>query len=115
MMGPLKAAAGIFHDCPFQLIHTSGFYDRGVYKRQGTTITWHKGDFQPAGERDIQRLPEGSRADGAMVLFTCLELQTAESPNAVADRVVYKGALYEVSGLNDWQSHNRYTLTKVGQ
>ena len=115
MMGPLKAAAGVFHNAPFQLIRTTGFYDRGVYKRQEPTITWHTGDFQPAGERDIQRLPEGTRADGALVLFSCLELRTSESPNALADRVAYRGTMYEVSGVNDWQSHTRYTLTKVGQ
>ena len=115
MTDSLAEAASVFRDGCFQLIRTTGFYERGVYKRLDPVISWHKGDFQPASQADVERLPEGSRSNGAIVLFTDLELRPAEAPNAVADRIAYKGVQYEVSGAENWRSHNRYTLTKVGQ
>lgn len=115
MNGPLKGAAAVWYDQCFQLLRTTGWYDRGVYKRGTPTITMHMGRFQPASQRDIQRLPEGSRADGAVVLFTDCELRTTEADNQVADRIMYRSTEYEVSGVEEWESHGRYTLTKVGQ
>ncbi len=113
-LSPTQAAA-FWYRHPFQLLRRAGYYDRGVYQTRACAPTWHKGNFQPAGQRDVDRLPEGSRTDGAVVLFTDVELRTTDAPNAVADRVAYQGVTYEVSGLERWPSHKRYTLTKVGQ
>lgn len=114
MITPKQAAAIWYVHC-FQLIRTEGFYDRGVYQRINTEVSSHKGNVQPAQQADIDRLPEGSRTDGAVTLFTDLALRTSESPNAIADRIMYQGVEYEVSGVERWPSHSRYTLTKVGQ
>ena len=114
ILSPTQAAK-VWYNKAFQLKRTSGFYDRGVYQRRGTELSWHKGNFQPSGQRDIERLPEGSRADGSVVLFTCVSMRTAEAGQGVADRVLFKGTEYEVSTVEAWPSHYRYVLTKVGQ
>lgn len=114
-MSQLAGAARTWYRHCYQAKRTAGFYDKGVYVRLTPDLTCHRGNFQPAGQKDIQRLPEGSRADGAQTLYTDVEHQTAEAPNQVADRIIYNGTEYEVSTADYWSSHNRYVLTKVGQ
>lgn len=114
-MSQLRSAAGRWYKHCYQAVRPGGHYDRGVYLRIDDDTTCHRGNFQPAAQKDIQRLPEGSRADGAVTLYTHTTHQTTESPNQVADRITYNGIEYEVSTGEQWQSHNRYVLTKVGQ
>lgn len=114
-MTALSQAAARRYKHSFQLVRAEGFYDRGVYKRTGTTITPQFGNFQPASQSDIERLPEGARTDGALVLFTAAFMRAAAAPNQVADRIMYDSVEYEVGSTFYWSSHNRYTLTKVGQ
>lgn len=114
-MSQLAAAARTHYRHCYQCKRAQGFYDRGVYVRLTPDLTCHRGNFQPAAQKDIQRLPEGSRADGAVTLYSDVEHKTAEAPNQVADRILYNGTEYEVSTAEYWSSHNRYILTKVGQ
>ena len=111
----LRQANQTWHQTSFQLIRANGFFERGVYRRIDSQITWHKGNIQPASQRAIERLPEGTRSDGAIVLFTDVALRTAESSDYPADRIVCLGTEYEVSQSDGWSSHRRYTCTKVGQ
>jgi len=115
MSDALREAAGQWHNQCYQLKRTTGFYERGVYIRAETDLTWQSGNVQPASQAAIERLPEGSRKDGAITIFTHADLRTAASPNDVADRIVYQGVEYEVGGEEKWPSHSRYTCTKVGQ
>jgi len=115
MNDALKEAAGFWYTQCFQIKRIAGFYDRGEYVRLQPSLSWAQGNIQPAGKLDIERLPEGARADGALTVFTDACLQTAEAPNQVADRVLYKGVEYEVSGVERWPTYNRYVWTKVGQ
>ena len=114
-MSALSQAVGIWHHHCFQLVRSEGFYERGVYRKTGTKITWQKGNVQPSAKADIDRLPEGSRADGAVTVFTHAFMHTANAPNQVADRIMYQGIVYEVSAVEYWPGHNRYVCTKVGQ
>jgi hypothetical protein len=93
----------------------TGFYSRGHYIKGEPAYSWHRGNFMAPEQWQIQRLPEGSRIDGAVTLYTAAELVTAGSPNQTADRILFKGTEYEVSAGERWTSHNWYILTKAGQ
>lgn len=109
-----NAAAGWYRHC-FQLVRAEGFYQRGVYKRLAPRLSWQRGNIQPASQRDIERLPEGTRADGAIKVFSGVFMRTAEAPNQLADRIMYKGTEYEIGSASYWESHNVYVCAKVGQ
>ena len=115
MTDALAVAAATWYTQCFQIKRTNGFYERGIYRRVNSELTWAKGNIQPASKLDVERLPEGSRADGALTAFADVTLRTTEAPNEVADRVLYQGVEYEVSGVERWPSYNRYVWTKVGQ
>ena len=115
MTDALREALSQRHTKCFQLKRTNGFYERGIYRRIDSETTWESGDVQPASQAAIERLPEGSRTDGAITVFTHARMRTAASPNDVADRILYQGVEYEVSGEQIWPSDNVYTCTKVGQ
>lgn len=115
-MNALQHAAASWYRHCFQLVRSHGFYDRGVYRKASTPdISWQRGNIQPASQGDIERLPEGTRSDGAVTVFTGAFMRTAAAPNQVADRIMFKGVEYEVSQVEYWASHNRYVCTKVGQ
>jgi hypothetical protein len=115
-MSQLRDALTTRHVHCFQVKRAKGFYDKGVYRRLGEPeLIWARGDIQPASQEQVERLPEGARADGAITIFTLTHLRTSESPNSVADKVLYQGVEYEVSQAERWPSHHAYTCTKVGQ
>lgn len=79
-----------------------------------------EGSFQPITGQDLQRLPEGQRADATIALFTDSELLTGKVPGTRPDHViprgkVYEGVLFEVQSWQPWPNHHRYLLIKVGQ
>lgn len=115
MMSVLGGAARMFYRHSFQVKRTAGFYDKGHYVKLDPAFFWAKGNFMAPSQKQIQRLPEGSRADGSQALYTAAELITAESPNQPADRVLFNGIEYEVTSGERWASHNWYIVTKVGQ
>lgn len=115
MTDALQAAASSWYTQCFQVKRVDGFYDQGVYQRLTPQLSWAKGNIQPASQLDVERLPEGARADGALTVFTDADLRTTEAPNQVADRVFVQGVEYEISTVERWPAYNRYTLTKVGQ
>jgi hypothetical protein len=107
----------MFYRHSYQRLRAEGYYDQdtGHYVRLTPETSWHRGNFMPAGQKQIERLPEGTRADGAQTLYTDADLRTGEAPNQVADRVMYNGTEYAVSATSGWASHNWYVMTKVGQ
>lgn len=67
-----------------------------------STITI-RASVQPASGRDLKRLPEGSRVEDVLCLFTTTELLTqgvGQSP----DLVTVQGADYEVQNVEVWAS-----------
>jgi hypothetical protein len=108
------AASTWYRDC-FQLKRSNGFYEKGVYRRINSELSNHRGNIQPASKAQVERLPEGMRADGAISIFTDLVMRTADPPNQVADRVMVKGIEYEVGDVERWASYNEYVCAKVGQ
>jgi hypothetical protein len=79
------------------------------------------GGIQPAGPKDLQRLPEGQRTDAAIVIFTDLDLLTGDAPDTQADHViprapgVYCGVEFEIQSVEPWPRHRKYLAVKVGQ
>lgn len=114
-MSQLQAVTEIWYRDCFQIIRTEGYYDRGVYKKTGSKPMPGRGNIQPASQKDTERLAEGSRTDGAVSLFTSLVLRPVDSPNTVADRIMFKGIEYEVSTAEYWPAFNKYVCTKVAQ
>ena len=61
-----------------------------------------KGSFQPAKGKDLQRLPEGRILSEIFALWTLTELRAGTPAGALADRVNYRGKLYEVEHVEPW-------------
>lgn len=59
------------------------------------------GVAMPASGEMLKRLPEASRAEGAIVVYTRTRL-SAQGARTEADQVEYLGALYTVSVLMDF-------------
>ena len=114
-MSALRNAARRWYVHKFQVKRTEGFYVRGVYQKVRSELIWGCGNFQPASKKETERLPEGARVDGALTLYTDAQLRSVDSPNTVADRVLYNGIEYEVSTGEYWPSHNLFVVTKVAQ
>ena len=52
---------------------------------------------QPAGDRDLLRLPEGLRTRKAVMVYTDGDIRTAnETAKVMADRIVYQGEEWEI-------------------
>lgn len=76
--------------------------------------------IQPAGPKDLERLPEGQRTNAAIVLWTAATLSTGDVPGTRPDRVVpcgsiFPGVTFEIQSVEVWPRHNRYLAIKVGQ
>ena len=115
MSDQLAGAAQIWYVHCYQAKRTEGFYERGIYQRNSSALSWHQGNIQPASKAQIERLPEGGRADGAITIYTQSTHRTAAAPNDLADRVLYQGVEYEISAVEHWPAYNEYLCTKVGQ
>jgi len=79
-----------------------------------------RGSIQPATPKDLQRLPEGQRTDGSIVIYTDCELLTGDAPGTRADHVIpcgsaYNGIEFEIQSLEIWPRHRKYIAIKVGQ
>jgi hypothetical protein len=63
-----------------------------------------RGSVTPAKHDDLQRLPEGRRADRVLRVLTSTELRLAPQ----ADRVLYRGEEFEVGFVSPWHVGNFY-------
>lgn len=58
---------------------------------------------QPATQEELQRLPEGTRSEGAVVVFTVEPLRTVQTAvGTQADTFVYNGVGYQVDIVDTW-------------
>ncbi len=79
-----------------------------------------RANVQPAPPDTIQRLPEGSRRDGARVIFPragSRVMRTAEAGDGghSADLVTIDGERFEIATVEPWRQHKRYVATRFGQ
>lgn len=69
---------------------------------------------QPASGRDLQRLPEGERSGEVLAVWTTLELRTADAATGVlADRLAFRGRVFEVVHVDAWQEAGGYVKALV--
>lgn len=58
---------------------------------------------QPMGQKELQRLPEGSKASGAVMVYAERRMLTVEqNQGGPADEFCYKGVNYQVKLVEDW-------------
>lgn len=93
----------------------SGVWDKGRFIRSDERTLSVRGNMQPAPRDAIQRLPEGTRRDGAMMFYTLGVLSLANAPDTQSDLIRFEGVEYEVAGEQRWRNHRAYTLTRHGQ
>ena len=58
---------------------------------------------QPAGQQQLRRLPEGTRTEGAVVVFAVERLRTENiETGEQADHILSNGVDYQVETVDDW-------------
>lgn len=87
--------------------HGAGDYVEGVFVPGSVTTSTIQASVQPAGGKELQRLPEGERLQDYLAVWTTSELLTLEGSRA-PDRLVIDGAEYEVVAVEDWLSEGNY-------
>lgn len=79
------------------------------------------GSVQVMTPRELQILPEATRAASSRKLYTTCELKVggADAPKGKEpDHIVYEGIEYEVQAVGDWKrqgNYFKYLLVKAGQ
>lgn len=64
---------------------------------------------QPLNQKELQRLPEGDRAQGRVKAYGVDELKTiGTSECRVADEFEYKGIHYQIDRVDDWEDLGGY-------
>lgn len=96
--------ARLGHPTPVKLIRSApGSYDKGRYVPGATTELEIVASVQPAGGRDLQRLPEGQRTRETIAVWSPNEIRTAnDAAGAAADRIEWQGRTYEVQLVEPW-------------
>jgi hypothetical protein len=95
-----------------------GSYVNGFFVQGAESTLTINASVQPAGERDVQLLPEGRRDAGAFRLFTDSVLQVAqEGTGKNNDVALLAGAEYEIMAEMPWQNsiipHRVYVAARV--
>lgn len=94
----------------------AGGYVDGVYQ-PGTVTTFSAVmSVQPAGGKELLKLPEGQRTKTVMKGYTETALYTADqAASKKADVVTYEGALFEVQKVEPWGGNlSHYKVLMVG-
>ncbi len=112
-----------------QILRTSGYYSGGLYHRREETPILVMTGTRPARASDVERLEEGARLDGARVFYgffvlspdgcrltgQVLEPRLTDTPESLADRVVWDGRVYEFADRAKWGQHSRYVALVAEQ
>lgn len=89
-----------------------GRYTEGaVEETEGVEAT-----VQPAGTEDLEMLPEGLRTSKSITVWSAFEFATAEQ-GAVPDQVVYRGEVFDVHAVRDWDivgGYRKAVAVRVG-
>lgn len=72
-----------------------------------TSVTLDPVAVTPTRGKDLDALPDGQRANGAITIYATQELRTA-SAGLMADRVTYAGELWEVQTAQPWDAQAGY-------
>jgi len=96
-----------------------GAYVDGRWVNEQPTQVALTANVQPAGGRQLMRLPEGDRTRDNITVWSTSELRpVARAQGKPGDLVLWNGERYEVIQLNDWSANGDYweaTCAKVDQ
>jgi len=107
-----------FSHCFVVIRREPGEYIRGRYSQPEPREFQTRGSIQPATDDEIQLLPEGTRSDGAVSIWTECDLKIGSLRDQEPDHVLFNGIEYEVRAEADWFHHGafrRYVAGKAGQ
>lgn len=84
----------------------AGSYVKGLYvPGASSSFVLDPVIVQPAGKKEVARLPEGLRTREAIALHTTVELFTADDPGGrQGDQILYNGKTYEVQAIENWSA-----------
>lgn len=87
----------------------SGAYSNGLWVAVPDGSPFDiQASVQQATGRDLQRLPQGQRKEGGLVLFIPSDDATVriadKAAGKLADRFSFRGDLYEIDHVEDWTS-----------
>lgn len=81
-----------------------GDHINGIWVNGAETQTEMIASIQPLSPYEVMKLPEGSRSKEMIKIYTTFALRaTIESLKVKGDRVSYRGRLYEVRKISEWE------------
>lgn len=87
----------------------AGAFVNGTWVAGSLTTSSISAAVQPAGVRDLLKLPEGERTEETIAIFTIAPLIVSEVAGAQeGDRIIYQGRTYRVRAIDDWSPHANY-------
>jgi len=118
MTSRLANTVAHFSHCLTVIRREPGEYVEGRYCETKPTTFEAFGCVQPTTPREIELLPEGTRADGAVTIWIDCDLKIGGQRDKEPDRILFRGVEYEARSEADWFHHGafrRYVCTKAGQ
>lgn len=75
-------------------------------RKQGKSVCTHfqmLASVQPMGQKELQRLPEGTSVSGAVMVYSKTPLRTVDTAQGrQADEFCHNGVDYQVHSVEDW-------------
>ncbi|KKM68183.1 hypothetical protein LCGC14_1463380 [marine sediment metagenome] len=98
----------------------AGYFDNGRWINADPERFEFQANVQPSTARTIERLPEGSRSQGAKTIYPAPGSGTLRTADAGddgynADQVTIDGRVYEIAMVEAWRQHTSYVATRLGQ
>ena len=88
---------------------SAGAYVSGEWVEGVETSRTVQAVIYPMTGKELQRLPENERTQGALTIFAAEALQTAQQSAATPAEVLeYKGADYEMDKVEAWEDQGSY-------
>ena len=118
MTSRLAQTVARFSHCFTVIRREPGEYIQGRYQQPEPRRFEARGSIQPSTDDEIALLPEGTRSDGAVTIWTSCDLKIGSMRDQEPDHVEFKGVEYEVRAEADWFHHGdfrRYVAGKAGQ
>lgn len=86
---------------------TAGYGSDGRLDAPSTSSLSLVAVVEPAGGRDLQRLPEGMRTREVKAVWTATALKSADATYE-PDLLTIEGASWEVQNVENWSTHGNY-------
>lgn len=94
----------------FAILRTEGSWQEGVFIPGTPASIPVRGTITVASAKDLEMIPEGDRAGGAMSFYSPVELyitRAGESPG-ISDKIRWRGDTYKIIQVNPWIDYGYY-------